>query len=155
MTKKEVPVRVSNQGLVGLFFRQLADGSCVGAETPPIPEDTTRAIWLRSPSSSGGKDWICCTTPRGVVTVWGKQWQANQNSRPKSDDPQRLISGKLRKGYEHFAEFNMRSWQFVNLVMPDSHEGLDHAVAAKQPVGTSLLDSTITSWVETQQSDWF
>ena len=155
MRKQEVKVRKTDRGLIGMFPLLLRDGGTIDTETPPIPEDTTRATWLRAPSSSGGKDWICCTTPRGGVTVWGKKWQANQSSNPKRVDPHRLIAGKLLKGYEHFAHFNLRSWQFVNPVMPDSHDGIDDEVAAEQPVAASLLDSAITSWVETQRSDWF
>lgn len=151
MRNREVIVKDTPDGLIGVFLRRMADGSVNETLTPPIPVDTETATWLRAPSSSGGKDWICCTTPRGIVTVWGRIWQAKQKSAPKRVDPHALVAGKEMKGYEHVAHFRVRSWQFIEPVLAD--EQGDSASAP--PARITPLDWAIIDWMDSERKDWF
>ena len=54
-----------------------------------VPGNTQYGIWLRAPSSSGGKDWLGFLTDREVISQWGKTGQVNQ-SKTISDRPSRI-----------------------------------------------------------------
>ncbi len=154
MKDRTIAVHETAEGLVGVFHRRLDNGRTVETYTPPIPRDTVMAVWMRSPSVSGGKDWICCKTPRGVVTVWGKIWKAKQTSVPRNVAYYELVAVKAMKGYVQVAHFEDRSWEFIEpLVVPDHNDrGSGHSAP---PVGKSLLEWTISDWVTAERSDWF
>ncbi len=69
----------------------------------PLPSDTLIAFHLRSPSSSGGKDWIGCLTGGGTFhRYWGKIGQVNQYQQNHGNhhELQKLVKQKQAKGYQ-------------------------------------------------------
>ena len=69
----------------------------------PLPADTLIGFHLRSPSSSGGKDWIGCLTNNGTFhRYWGKVGQVNQHQQGQGNhrDLQQLVKQKQAKGYQ-------------------------------------------------------
>lgn len=68
----------------------------------PLPADTLIGFHLRSPSTSGGKDWIGCLTGNGTFhRYWGKIGQVNQHQQGQGNhrDLQQLVKQKQAKGY--------------------------------------------------------
>ena len=67
-----------------------------------VPGNTQYGIWLRAPSSSGGKDWLGFLTDREVISQWGKTGQVNQSKtisdRPSRIDLDKKIEEKKGKG---------------------------------------------------------
>ena len=48
---------------------------------PNLQPNTTYAVHLRAPSTSGGKDWVGSITAQGEVhTYWGRTNQINQHA---------------------------------------------------------------------------
>jgi len=48
---------------------------------PNLQPNTTYAVHLRAPSTSGGKDWVGSSTAQGEVhTYWGRTNQINQHA---------------------------------------------------------------------------
>ncbi len=69
----------------------------------PVPADTFIAFHLRSPSSSGGKDWVGCLANNGTFhRFWGKVGQVNQHQQTQGNhrDLQQLVKQKQAKGYQ-------------------------------------------------------
>ncbi len=69
----------------------------------PLPADTLIGFHLRSPSSSGGKDWVGCLTNGGIFhRYWGKVGQVNQHQQTQGNhrDLQQLVKQKQAKGYQ-------------------------------------------------------
>lgn len=71
------------------------------------PDNMEYGVWLRSPSVSGGKDWVIFLTKGGLVVRWGKTGHVNQekshpfsNMRACDEAFQRKLAGKLDKGYK-------------------------------------------------------
>ena len=125
----------------------------------PAGTKVHEALWLRSPSSSGGKDWIGCLTDRGVFTLWGKTGQVNQSSAPKRtshDLLSALLNKKRAKGYTVIGRFVNGQW------FPSFPMGSESIQSFQPPprrrVRPSQVDRTITVWVENQQEamqPWF
>ena len=123
----------------------------------PAGTKVHEAFWLRSPSSSGGKDWIGCLTDRGVFTLWGKTGQVNQSSAPKrtsQDLLSALLNKKKAKGYTVIARFVNDQW------FPSGSESTQsfQPPPPRRRVRPSQVDRTITVWVENQQEamqPWF
>lgn len=80
-----------------------------------LEKNTLCAVHLRSPSISGGKDWIGCLTASGeLYTFWGKTGSINQQSQKPGSQAQllKLIKEKQAKGYRIVDEFrNGLGWQ--------------------------------------------
>lgn len=160
---RRVEVYETPSGLVGQFDYEIENGQkTVVITTPAIPLNTQEAVWLRAPSSSGGKDWIYCKTNKGFVTIWGKAWHAKQSKRHESGGHPSgpvLIDSKLRKGYETLARFDGRSWNFEAPVTPG--HPLEDSLARSQGVPRSRaplkspLESAISDWVGKERDDWF
>ena len=69
----------------------------------PLPADTLIGFHLRSPSSSGSKDWIGCLTNDGTFhRYWGKTHQVTQHQQGQGShrDLQQLVKQKQAKGYQ-------------------------------------------------------
>ena len=76
-----------------------------------LPKEIKMAIHLRSPSSSGGKDWIGGVDDSGFLhSFWGKTHQVNQHKRKPGSlaELDRLIRSQLDKGYKRIAQYH---WQ--------------------------------------------
>ena len=78
-----------------------------------LPPNTDHAVHLRSPSSSGGKDWVgAVTTNNELHTFWGKTGSVNQHACKGGtvNDLQKIINQKTAKGYAQVDEYNGSSW---------------------------------------------
>ena len=73
---------------------------------PNLQPDTTYAVHLRAPSSSGGKDWIGSVTANGEIhTYWGKTGQINQHAAKPGDISGLLkIIGQKQNGRSHYKQ---------------------------------------------------
>lgn len=122
----------------------------------PAGTKVHEALWLRSPSSSGGKDWIGCLTDRGVFTLWGKTGQVNQSSAPKKtshDLLSALLNKKKAKGYKVIGRFANDQW-----FLSGSESTQSFQPPPRRRVRPSQVDRTITVWVKNQQEamqPWF
>src|SRR5512136_1579435 len=61
------------------FTSWCSGSSPEGGEIMFVPGNTQYGVWMRSPSSSGGKDWLGFLTDREVISQWGKTGQVNQS----------------------------------------------------------------------------
>ena len=81
----------------------------------PLPTDTLIGFHLRSPSRSGGKDWVGCLTGGGTFhRYWGKTGQINQHKHSKGNhhELQKLVKQKQAKGYRIIDTFHSPAvWQ--------------------------------------------
>ena len=90
-----------------------------------VPGNTQYGIWMRSPSSSGGKDWLGFLTDRDVISQWGKIGQVNQ-SKVIGPAPSRIfldqkIEEKRGKGYRVVGEwFPGSGWSHQRQAPPPS-----------------------------------
>jgi hypothetical protein len=76
---------------------------------PNLETNTIYAVHLRSPSSSGGKDWIGAVTSTGEIhTYWGKTGAINQHAAKvgNSTKLQEIIREKVQKGYSQIDEYD-------------------------------------------------
>lgn len=76
-----------------------------------IPSDAVEAVWLRSDSVSGGKDWIGVACPDRFIAFWGKTGTINQSKTRKVigtpvSHLTAVMAGKVQKGYEVIAELH-------------------------------------------------
>ena len=74
-----------------------------------IPPDAIDGVWMRCPSTSGGKDWVCFQIPSGVETHWGKTGLINQLNRKNGGKLSTLVSQKFRKGYQYVGKWSPNS----------------------------------------------
>lgn len=81
----------------------------------PLPADTLIGFHLRSPSSSGGKDWVGCLSNDGTFhRYWGKVGQVSQHQHSKGNhhELQKLVKQKQAKGYQIIDTFHRPDgWQ--------------------------------------------
>lgn len=72
-----------------------------------LPPGATKAIWLRCPTSSGSKDWLCAQhSPAGVTTWWGKTGHVNQSNFNQDGRLDNIVHvKKTKKDY-----FEVASW---------------------------------------------
>lgn len=125
-----------------------------------VPGKTQYGIWLRAPSSSGGKDWLGFLTDREVISQWGKTGQVNQ-SRTISDRPSRIdldkkIEEKKGKGYRLVGEwFPGSSWSHLRQTQPVTPP--NPSPRSRPASSTPPLSSKVMSeWLSDQNSDqWF
>ena len=82
-----------------------------------LPQGTSYAVHLRSPSFSGGKDWVGCQAGTQIHTLWGKTGQVNQKTTKPGNGRalDKIIHQKLTKGYavidEYHADYGWSSQQ--------------------------------------------
>jgi hypothetical protein len=118
----------------------------------PIPVHTQYGIWLRAPSSSGGKDWIGFLTDRAVISHWGKTGAVIQSrtlfNQPSSADLQRKIDAKRDKGYFVIGVYRADTgWSHLQPSLPAAPS------PPSQPVSKTRL---MQSWLETADDNpWF
>lgn len=83
---------------------------------------TTEAIHMRSPSSSGGKDWVGSITSTGEMhTFWGKTGHISMHAAKtvKKNGYINLISEKTNKGYVIVDRFEARTgWESQQPAQP-------------------------------------
>jgi hypothetical protein len=120
-----------------------------------VPGNTQYGVWMRSPSSSGGKDWLGFLTDREVISQWGKTGQVNQS---KVIDPassrnflDRKIEEKKGKGYRVLGEwFPATGWSHQQPTQPDP------PLKTGRPLTPPLDASVMKEWLCGQNSeDWF
>lgn len=125
-----------------------------------VPGKTQYGIWLRAPSSSGGKDWLGFLTDREVISQWGKTGQVNQ-SKTIGSAPSRIfldqkIEEKKGKGYRLVREwFPGSGWSHQRQTPPVTPP--DPPQRNRPTNGTPPLASQVMSeWLSDQNSDqWF
>lgn len=125
-----------------------------------VPGNTQYGIWLRAPSSSGGKDWLGFLTDREVISQWGKTGQVNQ-SKTIGPAPSRIfldqkIEEKKGKGYRLVGEwFPGSGWSHQRQTQPVTPP--DPPQRNRPTNSTPPLNSKVMSeWLSDQNSDqWF
>ena len=114
----------------------------------PLPADALIGFHLRSPSSSGGKDWVGCLTNGGVFhRYWGKVGQVNQqqHSTGNHSDLQKLVKQKLAKGYQMIDIFHAPAgWQ--------SQQALRSSSAQSKKESKPLPPVTVADPIEIKSS---
>jgi len=125
-----------------------------------VPGNTQYGIWMRAPSSSGGKDWLGFLTDREVISQWGKSGQVNQSKtisdRPSRIDLDRKIEEKKGKGYRLVGEwFPDSGWshqrQTAPVTPPDSPRNTRPA-SSTPPLASQVMKE----WLTDQNSEqWF
>lgn len=122
-----------------------------------VPGNTRYGIWMRAPSSSGGKDWLGFLTDREVISQWGKTGQVNQSKvigpAPSRTFLDEKIEEKKGKGYRLVGEwFPGSGWSHQRQSsQPDPSRN------TKQPSSTPpLAGSVMKEWLTDQNNDqWF
>lgn len=125
-----------------------------------VPGNTQYGIWMRAPSSSGGKDWLGFLTDREVISQWGKTGQVNQ-SKVIGPAPSRIfldqkIEEKKAKGYRLVGEwFPGSSWSHLQQNPPATPP--DPPQRSRPTNSTPPLSSNVMSeWLSDQNNDrWF
>ena len=124
-----------------------------------VPGNTQYGVWMRCPSSSGGKDWLGFLTDREVISQWGKTGQVNQSKvigpAPSRIFLDRKIEEKKGKGYRVVGEwFPATGWsnqQQTPLVTP-----ADPPLKTERPLPPPLDASVMKEWLLGRNSeDWF
>jgi hypothetical protein len=126
----------------------------------PVPRNSTYGVWLRSPSSSGGKDWRGFVTDLAVISQWGKTNFLTQekaiSDRSSRLDLDKKVREKLDKGYRVIGEYDPSSgW---------SHESPPRSslVASSTPKPTPRQrpplrpqSHEVASWLSDANEEWF
>lgn len=125
-----------------------------------VPGNTQYGIWLRAPSSSGGKDWLGFLTDREVISQWGKTGQVNQ-SKTIGPAPSRIfldqkIEEKKGKGYRLVGEwFPGSGWSHQRQtppVTPPDPPQRNRPTSSTPPLASQVM----SKWLSDQNSDqWF
>ncbi len=112
-----------------------------------LEPNTSHAIHLRCPTSSGGKDWIGSVNPDGIHTFWGKTGHVNQRSSKPGNRIvlEKIIQEKLAKGYREVDRFHPGTgWesQLQQAAPPPSppKPAQPKKVAPTPPVAEDLVD---------------
>lgn len=125
-----------------------------------VPGNTQYGIWLRAPSSSGGKDWLGFLTDREVISQWGKTGQVNQSKtisdRPSRIDLDKKIEEKKGKGYRLVGEWLPgSSWSHqrqTQPVTPPNPPPRNRPASSTPPLSSKVM----SEWLSDQNSDqWF
>jgi hypothetical protein len=122
----------------------------------PIPDKATYGIWMRAPSSSGGKDWLGFVTDTGVVSQWGKTGMVLQSKtisdRPSVLELDRKVREKRAKGYQVLGEYHPgRGWS--HLPTPPKAKPKN---AAPPPLPPPPAKAKVASWLSTSDGrEWF
>ena len=125
-----------------------------------VPGTTQYGIWLRAPSSSGGKDWLGFLTDREVISQWGKTGQVNQSKtisdRPSRIDLDKKIEEKKGKGYRLVGEwFPGSSWSHLRQtqpVTPPNPPPRNRPASSTPPLSSKVM----SEWLSDLNSDqWF
>jgi len=117
-----------------------------------IPANAEEAVWMRSDSVSGGKDWIGIATNREFITHWGKTGHVNQ-SRVKDrgyigsalSNLMAAVEGKSRKGY----------WVIARMTHDAPAPSRNDPPPPKK---LSTIAKTITAWQQealATEGEWF
>ena len=124
-----------------------------------VPGNTQYGVWMRCPSSSGGKDWLGFLTDREVISQWGKTGQVNQ-SKVIGPSPSRIfldrkIEEKKGKGYRVVGEwFPATGWS--NQQSNPTATPADPSLKTGRPLTPPLDASVMKEWLLGRNSeDWF
>jgi hypothetical protein len=129
---------------------------------PPIPAHSSYGVWLRSPSPSGGKDWLAFLTERQVVSCWGKTGAVRQ-SKTVSDRPSRIdlhlkMEEKLRKGYRLLGEYRpQQGWSFLPATpsAPDNPLSSPAMTPSPSPAPAPTPEPPLQRWLNEAEPNWF
>lgn len=121
----------------------------------PIPDKATYGIWMRAPSSSGGKDWLGFVTDTCVISQWGKTGMVLQDKaisdRPSVLDLDRKVREKKAKGYQVLGEYRPgRGWS--HLPPPNAKP----KNTGPPPAPAPPVKGRVASWLSTSDGrEWF
>ena len=120
-----------------------------------VPGNTQYGVWMRCPSSSGGKDWLGFLTDSEVISQWGKTGQVNQSKvigpAPSRIFLDRKIEEKKGKGYRVIGEwFPATGWSHQQSIPPDP------PLKTGRPQTPPLDACVMKEWLLGRNSeDWF
>lgn len=122
-----------------------------------LPANVQYGIWLRSPSASGGKDWLGFVTDRGIIAQWGKTGMVVQSMvlspRPSHPELQQRIDEKLGKGYRLVGEYQpSQGWSHQQPAL--SPRTPPPSLSPSEP--TAQTNGQVNRWLsEPSGSAWF
>ena len=125
-----------------------------------VPGNTQYGVWMRCPSSSGGKDWLGFLTDREVISQWGKTGQVNQcktiGPAPSRVFLEQKIEEKRGRGYRMVGEwFPGSGWSHqrqASPVPPPDPPRNNRPTSSTPP----LCSNVMKEWLTEQNSDqWF
>src|SRR6266568_1923559 len=125
-----------------------------------VPGNTQYGIWMRAPSSSGGKDWLGFLTDREVISQWGKTGQVNQSKTIGPASSRIFLDQKIEekkgKGYRMVGEwFPGSGWSHQRQTPPVTPP---NPPRNNRPTNTTppLASKVMKEWLTDQNSDqWF
>ena len=122
-----------------------------------VPGNTQYGIWMRAPSSSGGKDWLGFLTDREVISQWGKTGQVNQ-SKVIGQAPSRIfldqkIEEKKGKGYRLVGEwFPGSGWSHQRQTPSPDPPRNTKPTSSTPPLSSKVMKEWLTDQTSEQ---WF
>lgn len=128
-----------------------------------VPKFTQSGIWLRCPTSAGGKDWRGFVTTTKVVSQWGKTNFINQErvlfDRPSHADLGKKINEKTAKGYKVIAHYDVdaQTWVMAGQAPPANPPPPPRTIPPP-PAPPSQPDRVLREWVAAGKGDeetWF
>ena len=128
-----------------------------------VPKFTQSGIWLRCPTSAGGKDWRGFVTTTKVVSQWGKTNFLNQErvlfDRPSHADLGKKINEKTAKGYKVIAHYDVdaQTWVMAGQAPPANPPPPPRTIPPP-PAPPSQPDRVLREWVAAGKGDeetWF
>ena len=124
-----------------------------------VPGNTQYGVWMRCPSSSGGKDWLGFLTDREVISQWGKTGQVNQSKvigpAPSRIFLDRKIEEKKGKGYRVVGEWLPATGWSHQQSNPTATPA-DPPLKTGRPLTPPLDASIMKEWLLGRNSeDWF
>lgn len=125
----------------------------------PVPRNSSYGIWLRSPSSSGGKDWRGFVTDRVVISQWGKTNFLTQekaiSARSSRLDLDKKVREKLDKGYQILGEYDpLSGWSHESPSRPP-HLASTPKPPPRQRQPLRPQSQEVASWLSDANEEWF
>ena len=89
------------------------------------PAGAQYGVWMRAPSTSGGKDWIGFITNAVVISFWGKTDQVNQTASICDHPHRHVLNAKIQ-------EKNMKGYRILGELLPTMGWTWKHGVTVPQ-----------------------
>lgn len=126
----------------------------------PIPRNSSYGIWLRSPSSSGGKDWRGFVTDRAVISQWGKTNFLTQekaiSDRSSRFDLDKKVREKLDKGYQVIGEYDPSSgWSHESSPRSSRVASSSPNPSPRQRQPLRPQSHEVSTWLSDANEEWF
>ena len=117
---------------------------------PQLHPESRYAVHLRSPSASGGKDWIgSITTANEIHTYWGKTASVNQHSSRTGTirELDHIITKKIAKGYREVDRFHRETgWLSQKSGVGEQPYSSTEPVIPVKPVNLTVNTSQTLCW---------